>query len=737
MRFLAVVPALVACVIAPAAELVIPNLSPNGWEPGVDVGVIGGIDQYRPGGASQRTTLRNVVTEFSVDNTGATSIHTAINANISSLNNGEVLYFPYGDYRVTGSVTMAKKRVTVRGAGDGVKSTSSVTIGTGTKTFTVPAGLGWTAGVGIRVWHVNNRYKWMRGTVTSYSGTTLTLNITSTSGHTDTLAFWTVGQTTFHVENGTLAFYWTTSAPVAGTTAITSSPAVGDTSFTVADGSGLYLNNTLCKITRLRAADDEHYETGGYEREVRTSYNWITSVVGNTVTVAIPLLNGLPTGQTPRIAMSEVSDAVHSVGFEEFAMFGDGSDTSQGFLSFAGLYNSWAYRVQLGIAAGRHIQMQESVKCELAYCYIGESTTGSTTNTSVVQLGGVNCGLIRHCIVNWSMVTEGIPDHNNAILFNYGTGSGWSANHGGVSQYRLFEYNIVPNLHFDGFHGGYLKDTVHRNHLKGGADSLVDGYIILNRFGRNINSVGNVLGKTGSAQGIHSFGNPNMGSAINSGETADSALYISSSGASGARFRHFDTNGISLLTGTLTSKTASSATITLDAGTETDLTDPYFSGWSHVVWSSYTTRRQRMNINYGSSSGAVIVLDDDANVIGSALPDTGTAVWIHAGSGGAQELDGSVEGSAFNKKNYKYGVGGAAGSISDDTSDTLAHSLAYTAQPSDWPPSLTWPPPIHPSTPDIALTVIPAGYFYTNGEWPAAGSAVPTYAPGRLRMLRR
>ena len=68
-------------------------------------------------------------------------------------------------------------------------STSSVSVGTGTKTFTVDSGLGFTAGGGVIISGVGVQ---MNGTVTSYSGTSLVVSITSTYG-SGTKTSWNIG----------------------------------------------------------------------------------------------------------------------------------------------------------------------------------------------------------------------------------------------------------------------------------------------------------------------------------------------------------------------------------------------------------------------------------------------------------------------------------------------------------------------------------------------------------------
>jgi hypothetical protein len=68
-------------------------------------------------------------------------------------------------------------------------STSSVLIGTGAKTFTVPSGLGFVVGMTLRI--ANTSANFMTGEVTSYTTTSLVMNITSVGG-SGTLASWSI-----------------------------------------------------------------------------------------------------------------------------------------------------------------------------------------------------------------------------------------------------------------------------------------------------------------------------------------------------------------------------------------------------------------------------------------------------------------------------------------------------------------------------------------------------------------
>ncbi|KYK44774.1 hypothetical protein A1D31_35720 [Bradyrhizobium liaoningense] len=70
----------------------------------------------------------------------------------------------------------------------GGTSTTSLTIGTGSKVFTTQAGLAYTNGARVRASSAANTSNWMEG-LAAYSGTTLTINVDKTNG-SGTLADW-------------------------------------------------------------------------------------------------------------------------------------------------------------------------------------------------------------------------------------------------------------------------------------------------------------------------------------------------------------------------------------------------------------------------------------------------------------------------------------------------------------------------------------------------------------------
>ena len=130
-------------------------------------------------------------------------------ANVQALHNaaldGDTITLPAGTFTWSTPVTVSKA-ITIEGGGSGriIGTTkSSVTVGTGSKTFTTTrSGLPIQVGQILRVAKMPHppggggtdsnppgRGTYMEGTVTSYSGTTLVLNVTSTAG-SGTWTFW-------------------------------------------------------------------------------------------------------------------------------------------------------------------------------------------------------------------------------------------------------------------------------------------------------------------------------------------------------------------------------------------------------------------------------------------------------------------------------------------------------------------------------------------------------------------
>ena len=182
--FLILVPLNISAVIIDPTRTAITN-----WQ---NAGVVGGIPN--------RTTISRTLAA------GSTSAQ--VTSAINSASTGTVVKLNAGVYLWTGRVTI-NKAITLRGAGADrpnfqAVSASSVAVGTGTKTFTVRAGLRYVVGETVRVTCRTAIANWMQGTVTSYSGTTLTLNITSTGGAEPSLHGWYTAPRPRSLSNPTL-----------------------------------------------------------------------------------------------------------------------------------------------------------------------------------------------------------------------------------------------------------------------------------------------------------------------------------------------------------------------------------------------------------------------------------------------------------------------------------------------------------------------------------------------------
>lgn len=119
--------------------------------------------------------------------------------------NGDLVTIPAGSCTWT-SRFFHTKAVHIRGAGSGRvigRSTSSIAVGTGTKIFTTQSGLSLNVGQALRIertggvvsgGNTTGQRAFMDGTVVSYTGTTLQMNITSSSG-SGTHPLWIISTT--------------------------------------------------------------------------------------------------------------------------------------------------------------------------------------------------------------------------------------------------------------------------------------------------------------------------------------------------------------------------------------------------------------------------------------------------------------------------------------------------------------------------------------------------------------
>jgi len=111
---------------------------------------------------------------------------TDVQAKINAASDGDIVTIPVGNFDWTTPVTISGKGIHLKGVDGGWISgwsRSSVLIDVGLKTFTTQTGLKWTAGDQIGAYYVaNGAALSMFGTVDSYSGSTLVINVTIANG---------------------------------------------------------------------------------------------------------------------------------------------------------------------------------------------------------------------------------------------------------------------------------------------------------------------------------------------------------------------------------------------------------------------------------------------------------------------------------------------------------------------------------------------------------------------------
>jgi len=186
-------------------------------------------------------TLSVITGELSAQTTRATDGTRAdVAAKIAlSAASGDTITIPAGSFTWTSGVSTSKA-IKFQGAGSGrvvACSDTSITVGTGTKVFTLKvetvstlASLrsAITNGATMRIWRnggnhaggvYNGTLSWMEGTVTSLVGNTLTMNISSVNGSGTTQGNWLVmstAQTTLIMNFNNSSMFNLTESTVAG-----------------------------------------------------------------------------------------------------------------------------------------------------------------------------------------------------------------------------------------------------------------------------------------------------------------------------------------------------------------------------------------------------------------------------------------------------------------------------------------------------------------------------------------
>lgn len=178
------------------------------------------------------------------------------------------------------------------GAGYLATSTSSVAIGTGSKTFTTQSGLAYTVGARVRVSSEGDTSNWMEGLVTAYSGVTLALNVTLTNG-SGTHADWNINLAGERGATGGTGSTGATGDDGPGYTATSTS------SHTIGTGSKVFVTQTgLAYTVGARVRISLTSDTSNWMEGLVTAYAF------GSLTVAVDLTNGSGSGTSWNINLA-------------------------------------------------------------------------------------------------------------------------------------------------------------------------------------------------------------------------------------------------------------------------------------------------------------------------------------------------------------------------------------------------------------------------------------------------
>lgn len=653
----------------------LPAANQGAWEPGVDIGVDGGIDQYLAGGINDRAVTGTVIdvtqAPYSADNTGATAVDTAVQAAITAADPGDVVYFPAGTFKFdTGFINWTfKDNVTVRGAGRGVTTLH-----------------------GSTVFHLfvfdGNDANTNQETVTG----------TKTKGRT------------------VLAIADTTSYEVGKFVQIS------------------YENETDNTRIQAGAAPVWHSAGGVF---ARTYLAKITAVSANASITVDPGLPGDATNLELRVITYAADQRTVGWGWEDFTVTFDDADHPAGFVTMNLAEGCWVHNVEFSnfskeTSSGSCVNIFNSYKCEVRKC-IFHGAEGRTPNTR--DDGAIGTGLITSCLLvdnifsgEWDLTWyDNGNTCNSAFCYNFSTSGIWnSLSHGAHPSLNLWEGNCVNGHQFDGYHGSASHCTLFRNWFKG------PFCLTVNRFNRQHVVTGNIIGADGTQDGDISWGNPNIGNGTAYGfagptglSAAEGTLDYSQRDIPG--FFQYEIQAEDIfagdfwadwkITGTLTTRTSDTlGTFTVSGG-------QWYTGAPHgayivptVRWNSGVDAMQSILVD------GVVSVDDDLITIQFAtgvLPAQDTAVTIFPGAIGWQERDLDVQASSTAAHNYRAEDGGEGAVTNSISPDTLPDSLMYDSKP-EWFGELAWPPfnPNDYSTADPER--IPAGFRFVNEEDPPA-----------------
>lgn len=436
------------------------------WTIGTDCGVDGGIDQYRPGGASERTNEIDVTAApYNADNTGATNVTAALQAAINDATEGDVVYLPAGTYRVTGYVFVpsGKNGITIRGDG---ASTIVYLSGSGR----------------LNIIGTSQAYGSSPRTVTGAPKGTSVLTVAGTSGY-----------------------------------------AVGELATVIAGNE-----TDAARIQAGAAPTWSQYGYPDYRRvcvrilavtagtiTVDPPLPWDTTNVGARI----------ERGGSQRVERVGFEDFNIAFDPASHPLFGIFASLAINCWCYNVNVTSW----QKTGSNGSLVSINNSHKFEVRHCDC-VAAIGSSSDGALQPLYSSSCAFLDCFFKDWDVgIYSSGKTYNCVFAYCFfltsqsGSQSGINLSHGGGDALNLVEGCIVNNVGLDGYHASGAHMTLLRNWVHGtNAARTLRGYQIAHRrFTHGMLHIGNVFGIDGWSGPSISLGNPNIGNAFNNGQTAN------------------------------------------------------------------------------------------------------------------------------------------------------------------------------------------------------------------------
>ena len=599
------------------------------WRPGVTVGVPGGI-------RTDRDKLIDVTqAPYNADNTGKADVQPAIMQAIADAKDEEVVYLPAGTYRIDKVISISgKSNITLRGAGPD-------------KTVIMiqpPCG----AGISIQ-----GRGGWYRQE--------LTLNIADSPKR---------GQTVLNVGD---------------TKSLETYPE---------GGIGLLCQLSLKNDPKLPVMSTADW---GY---LRKQISRIVARTATTVTISPGLLFDLPESLSPRLTPAKPAPGGRSadfVGIEDLSVDGGEGNPATG-VSMSSSYGCWLKNVAVRNIGSYYFSFRDLFQCQVESCHnVGNRlVAGRPRSAGVLFAGSSFCLFQNNTLADGAsgLIVEG-GSAGNVFAYNFSDGTtiqgtllmaSFNSNHGAHPSFNLYEGNVGPRFQCDGYHGSASDDTAFRNRFHG-TSTMTSRYWVcvnLNRFTRNYNLVGNILGSKGhdwlyevemtgfdyEKHFIYSLGFPNMGNGWCDGKTAQPSK--------GKYWADWDPVEGTTIKGVLTERTGDTmGKITLSSGTLRLNQMPMMKAGDTQSWVVVRKVEDK-------------VVTVDSGPWRSKLPPANTELLLFAGANGFQELDLDVKATTLLLGNYNYKDNGVP--ESESLKGKKLPASLYLSEKPEWFGDLAWPP---------------------------------------------